>query len=101
MKVVMIAVLGFITNTALASTEAGACLFSSIKICVESSVDVGSPTDCAQQGGTFIQACPTENRYGSCAITQDGNTFNVRYYNGTPVEPENNCAENGGQFTRN
>ena len=99
-KIVSVFFLGVIANGAVAFASPGACVIAAAKLCYESAtIDISA--DCVANGGTLSQVCSTSDRYGSCVVSQEGQTMTLRYYNGTPIEPEENCAENGGQFTRN
>jgi hypothetical protein len=99
MKVFLSVLVSGLFSSTVALSAPNACDFSSYKVCVESdSVDLSG--ECSSQGGTVLEACATENRIGTCAITQDSIILNVRYYEGTPINAEENCKENDGQYTR-
>jgi hypothetical protein len=91
--------LGLVANGAVALADPNACTVAAAKICFESAtVDVSA--DCVQNNGTTSEACAVSDRFASCVVTNEGQTLNLRYYNGTPVNPEENCIENGGVFVR-
>lgn len=92
--------LGLLSQNSVALATPGACTIEGIKLCYESATGDIS-TDCAPNGGVFSAQCSAENRYGSCVISQEGQTMTLRYYKVTPVNPEENCSENGGQFILN
>ena len=91
--------LGLVANGAVALADPNACTIAAAKVCFESAtIDVS--VECAQNNGTTSQECAVSDRFASCVVTNEGQTLTLRYYNSTPVNPEENCTENGGVFVR-
>ena len=78
--------------------DANACYYESLGFCTESeNIDVA--TDCASERGEVREACPEENRIGSCEITRNGKVLMTRYYDGTQVNPRKMCKASSGVYT--
>lgn len=78
--------------------ETDACYYPSQKICVEDGV-VSLEVDCERDGGEAMTQCPEEYRVGTCEIVRQGKKVNVRYYEGTQVNPRQSCRGLGGVYT--
>lgn len=91
-------VLIFFSMPALSFAETNACYYPSQNICVE---DGGMllGADCERDGGQSMEQCPEEYRIGTCEIMRQGKMVNVRYYEGTQINPRQSCSGLGGSYT--
>jgi hypothetical protein len=91
-----ISVLGMGT---VAMAGQNSCDISAAHICLESS-NYDLSADCAQNQGTVGTTCPTADRVGTCTITDGPVSIDLRYYDCSQANAEQNCAENNGTYTR-
>ena len=99
MKISSCVLLSSLFSATVAVAAPNACYFESVKLCVESdTIDLSN--ECGAQGGSVLSVCSAESRIASCVVTQGADKVTARYYDGTPINPEENCKENDGEFTR-